>query len=72
MTTTPSVRDASALPVKWWKSTASGAQSDCVECGIVDGANVAVRDSKTPTGPALVCGSEALSAMVTAVATGTL
>lgn len=72
MTTTPSVRDASALPVEWWKSTASGAQSDCVECGIVDGAKVAVRDSKSPAGPALLFGREALSAMVTAVATGTL
>ena len=69
MTTVP---NASTLPVTWWKSSASGAQSDCVECGIVDAHAVAVRDSKVPDGPALVLSRAALSAMVGAVAAGTL
>lgn len=72
MTTTTPVRDASTLPVTWWKSSASGAQSDCVECGIIDGETVAIRDSKAPTGPAIVFGRGALAAMVDAVADGTL
>ncbi|MFJ1615801.1 MULTISPECIES: DUF397 domain-containing protein [unclassified Streptomyces] len=70
MTTTPTVRNASDLSVNWWKSSASGAQSDCVECGIIDGKTVAVRDSKVPTGPALVFGRDALSIMIAAVAAG--
>ncbi|MGC5398093.1 DUF397 domain-containing protein [Streptomyces sp. DT20] len=69
---THSVPDSSALPVQWWKSSASGAQSDCVECGVIDSATVAVRDSKTPTGPAVLLSRSALSAMVGAVAAGTL
>ncbi|HWU08609.1 MAG TPA: DUF397 domain-containing protein [Streptomyces sp.] len=70
--TSRTVRDASTLPVTWWKSSASAAQSDCVECGIVDADSVAVRDSKNPTGPAVLFGRAALTAMVGAVAAGTL
>ncbi|MEU3215406.1 DUF397 domain-containing protein [Streptomyces sp. NPDC058770] len=69
MTHSPTVA-APELQVSWWKSSASGAQSDCVECGIVDGDTVAVRDSKVPNGPALLFGRDALSAMVDAVAAG--
>ncbi|MCI4045489.1 DUF397 domain-containing protein [Streptomyces sp. TRM75563] len=65
------IPDASSLHVTWWKSSASGAQGDCVECGLLDSA-VAVRDSKHPTGPALVISRDALAAMVGAVADGTL
>ncbi|MFD8718317.1 uncharacterized protein DUF397 [Streptomyces sp. Ag109_O5-1] len=64
------VDDASTLPVTWWKSSASASQSDCVECGIVDGATVAVRDSKRPDGPALLVGRAALSAFTSAAALG--
>ncbi|MEV5199076.1 DUF397 domain-containing protein [Streptomyces sp. NPDC053720] len=70
MNTSPTVANASDLHVIWWKSSASGAQSDCVECGIIDTANVAVRDSKVPNGPALIFGRDTLSAMVDAVAGG--
>ncbi|MGK3093789.1 DUF397 domain-containing protein [Streptomyces sp. WAC01490] len=69
MTTIP---NSLSLPVTWWKSSASGAQSDCVECGLLEDGAVAVRDSKHPTGPALVFGRAALAAMVGAVATGAL
>jgi hypothetical protein len=64
------VDDASTLPVTWWKSSASASQSDCVECGIVDGATVAVRDSKRPHGPALLLGRAALSAFTSALGDG--
>jgi hypothetical protein len=61
------VDDASTLPVTWWKSSASAAQSDCVECGIVDGETVAVRDSKNPTGPALLLSRASLAGLVAGV-----
>ncbi|MBY8865921.1 MULTISPECIES: DUF397 domain-containing protein [Streptomyces] len=66
------VADASTLPVTWWKASASGAQSDCVECAIVDPARVAVRDSKAPTGPALLLARASLSALVAGIKTGAL
>ncbi|MFE7457889.1 DUF397 domain-containing protein [Streptomyces sp. NPDC057554] len=66
------IPDSSSLPVAWWKSSASHAQSDCLECGILDSDHIAVRDSKAPNGPALVFGRDALAAMVGAVAAGLL
>jgi hypothetical protein len=38
---------------RWFKSSRSGASKDCVEIAWLDGV-VAIRDSKRPTGPALV------------------
>jgi len=39
---------------KWFKSSRSSGSKDCVEVAFVDGGMVGVRDSKNPTGPALV------------------
>ncbi|MFE3445219.1 DUF397 domain-containing protein [Nocardia sp. NPDC059180] len=39
---------------KWFKSRRSSAGSDCVEVAHLDRGLVGVRDSKNPTGPALV------------------
>ncbi|MGQ4598683.1 DUF397 domain-containing protein [Nocardia sp. R6R-6] len=39
---------------KWFKSSRSGGGKDCVEVAFLDGGHVGVRDSKNPTGPALV------------------
>jgi hypothetical protein len=64
------VDDASTLPVTWWKSSASAAQSDCVECGIVNAETIAVRDSKNPHGPALLLDRGQMSAFVSAAAEG--
>jgi hypothetical protein len=47
-------QDAAILSVTWRKSSACGTQSDCVECGVVSPSAIAVRDSKRPSGPALV------------------
>ncbi|WUC04298.1 DUF397 domain-containing protein [Nocardia sp. NBC_00565] len=44
--------DLSRAP--WFKSSHSGSQSACVEVAWLDGGEVGVRDSKNPTGPALV------------------
>jgi hypothetical protein len=39
---------------RWFKSSHSGSSGDCVEVAFLDGGMVGVRDSKNPTGPALV------------------
>ncbi|WP_433716135.1 DUF397 domain-containing protein [Nocardia sp. CA-084685] len=39
---------------KWYKSSRSSSTKDCVEVAHLDGGMVGVRDSKNPTGPALV------------------
>ncbi|MEV0266454.1 DUF397 domain-containing protein [Streptomyces sp. NPDC050617] len=68
------IEDASALPVTWWKSSASGAQSDCVEFGVVDRRQqvVAVRDSKNPSGPALLLSYAQTGELIDAVRRGGL
>ncbi|MFQ6325690.1 DUF397 domain-containing protein [Nocardia sp. CWNU-33] len=40
--------------VNWFKSSHSSGQTDCVEVAWVEGGRVGVRDSKNPTGPALI------------------
>ncbi|MBT2480577.1 DUF397 domain-containing protein [Streptomyces sp. ISL-94] len=68
------IDDASTLPVVWWKSSRSDTGAQCVECGIVDAGEqvVAVRDSKTPTGPALLLSYSALGALVEGIKHGEL
>ncbi|WP_433679319.1 DUF397 domain-containing protein [Nocardia sp. CA-119907] len=39
---------------KWLKCSRSASGKDCVEVAHLDGGRVGVRDSKNPTGPALV------------------
>ncbi|MGI5218499.1 DUF397 domain-containing protein [Nocardia sp. CA-290969] len=40
--------------VRWFKSSHSGGGNDCVEVAHLGGGMVGVRDSKNPSGPALV------------------
>ncbi|MFD0362781.1 DUF397 domain-containing protein [Nocardia sp. GCM10030253] len=39
---------------EWFKSSRSSSTKDCVEVAHLDGGLVGLRDSKNPTGPALV------------------
>ncbi|NKY58576.1 DUF397 domain-containing protein [Nocardia flavorosea] len=39
---------------EWFKSSRSQGGSECVEAAYLDGGHVGVRDSKNPSGPALV------------------
>ncbi|MGW4118725.1 DUF397 domain-containing protein [Nocardia sp. NPDC004711] len=55
---------------KWFKSSYSGSQGDCVEVAHLDGGMVGVRDSKNPTGPALVFGPGEWDAFTSGVVGG--
>ncbi|MEU6584064.1 DUF397 domain-containing protein [Nocardia sp. NPDC046763] len=55
---------------KWFKSSFSGSQGDCVEVAHLDGGMVGVRDSKNPTGPALVFGPGEWDAFTSGVVDG--
>lgn len=58
------------INAKWFKSTRSGASKNCVEVAFVAKGSVGVRDSKQPTGPALVFTSDEWSAFVDAASRG--
>jgi hypothetical protein len=42
------------VPGTWRKATASNASGSCVEVAVLPGGDVAVRNSRYPSGPALV------------------
>ncbi|MBF6427105.1 DUF397 domain-containing protein [Nocardia cyriacigeorgica] len=46
--------DSELVGAKWFKSRRSSAGSDCVEVAHLGSGLVGVRDSKNPSGPALV------------------
>lgn len=55
---------ATLLPAVWRKSSYSGAVGNCVEVAVLPGDRVAVRNSRNPAGPALVCTVVDLEALV--------
>ncbi|MGW0047691.1 DUF397 domain-containing protein [Nocardia cyriacigeorgica] len=54
----------------WRKSTRSSATKDCVEVAFVGAGRVGVRDSKNPTGPALIFAPAAWDDFTAAVSGG--
>ncbi|TXS20923.1 DUF397 domain-containing protein [Streptomyces sp. ms191] len=69
---THSIPDASVLP-GWRKSSHSGGESgDCLEVADGHRVGVPVRDSKEPTGPAVVFAAAAWAPFVDAVRAGAL
>lgn len=52
----------------WFKSTYSGADKACVEVAFLGDGTVGVRDSKNPTGPALVVDPAAWDSFLDSVA----
>ncbi|MGH3696007.1 MAG: DUF397 domain-containing protein [Pseudonocardiaceae bacterium] len=57
-------------PATWRKSTRSNGQYNCVEVADLDGGHRAVRDSKNPTGPALLVTPTQWATFTTAIRTG--
>ncbi|WP_024803796.1 DUF397 domain-containing protein [Nocardia sp. BMG51109] len=55
---------------RWFKSSRSAGKQECVEAAHVSGGRVAVRDSKNPTGPALVFTPSEWDAFTTGVLDG--
>ncbi|WP_174186076.1 DUF397 domain-containing protein [Nocardia barduliensis] len=53
---------------RWFKSSHSGADKACVEVAFLEGGQVGVRDSKNPTGAALVFASGEWDAFITGIA----
>ncbi|MFI5720352.1 DUF397 domain-containing protein [Nocardia sp. NPDC051750] len=51
----------------WFKSTRSASGNECVEVAHLRGGMVGVRDSKNPTGPALVFGPATWDSFTAAV-----
>ncbi|MET9400938.1 DUF397 domain-containing protein [Kitasatospora sp. NPDC002965] len=62
--------NSATLKLTWRKSSWSNDSGDCVELAIPDGPATYVRDSKNPSGPALVLSAAAHSAFITATAKG--
>ena len=61
------------LGATWRRSRRSSPNGNCVEIALLTGgAGVAVRDSKDPDGPALVCSAGAVRGLVDAVRRGDL
>ncbi|WP_280400222.1 DUF397 domain-containing protein [Nocardia carnea] len=56
---------------QWFKSSRSGAGREWVEAAFLDGGMVGVRDSKNPTGPALVFTPSEWDAFTTAIQSST-
>ncbi|WP_306363789.1 DUF397 domain-containing protein [Nocardia sp. CC227C] len=55
---------------KWIKSSRSGGGKECVEVAFLGGNAVGVRDSKNPSGPALIFGAAEWDAFTAGIATG--
>ncbi|WP_280244402.1 DUF397 domain-containing protein [Nocardia abscessus] len=55
---------------KWFKSRHSGADKACVEVAFLEGGHVGVRDSKNPTGPALMFTPDTWNAFTADIADG--
>lgn len=56
----------------WFKSTRSTASKDCVEVAFLDQDHVGVRDSKNPSGPALIFTPTEWDTFTTGVTSGGL
>lgn len=57
---------------RWFKSSHSGGSQDCVEVAFLAQGMVGVRDSKNPTGPALVLAADEWDNFAATVASGGL
>ncbi|GAQ58164.1 DUF397 domain-containing protein [Streptomyces acidiscabies] len=61
-----SIADASTIDAAWQKASASGAEGDCVELASYEGL-IAIRDSKFPDGPAILCSRSQVTTLLAGV-----
>jgi hypothetical protein len=57
-------------PPRWRKSTVSNPSGNCVELAELDGGEIAVRNSRHPTGPTLIYTRAEISAFILGVRGG--
>jgi hypothetical protein len=61
---------AGQLRARWRKSTISNPSGSCVELAELPGGSIAVRNSRHPSGPALIYPRSAVAAFLTALKRG--
>ncbi|MFE3099239.1 DUF397 domain-containing protein [Nocardia tengchongensis] len=66
------MNDRRLAGAEWFKSTRSAGNSECVEVAFLDEGLVGIRDSKNPTGPALVFAPGEWDAFTAGVVAGKL
>ncbi|MEV7022006.1 DUF397 domain-containing protein [Kitasatospora sp. NPDC093558] len=64
------IPNAEAVTATWRKSSKSNESTNCVEIALADSQASLIRDSKNPSGPALVFERAAHTAFIDAVAAG--
>lgn len=64
------VTDAASLRAAWVTSSFSGGGNNCVQAAVLGTGQVAVRDAKDPSGPALIVERPAWRAFISGVRTG--
>ncbi|MDQ3404266.1 MAG: DUF397 domain-containing protein [Actinomycetota bacterium] len=64
------VTATAVIGARWRKSSRSGAVGNCVEIALVGEGRTAIRDSKSPAGPALVFTGHVLDSFAAALRTG--
>ena len=55
---------------QWFKSSHSASHSDCVEVAFLGLSSIGVRDSKNPSGPALIFTSAQWDTFISGIANG--
>ena len=58
--------------IRWQKSRRSNSQGACVEMGLLADGGIAVRNSRYPGGPALICTRAEMRALIEGVKEGSL
>jgi hypothetical protein len=68
--TIPTGTPGDQVPCTWRKASASNASGACVEVAVLPGGDVAVRNSRHPSGPALVYTQTEIAAFLAGVRDG--